>query len=836
MATIDNLDIKISASAENATKAIKTLSESLGELGNKLKTSLNVSGFQQIGNATKKISDSLKPVQDQAKKVTKTLEQITKQYENLGKGFELKGSTEYIQKQIDNLTNKLANAKLAKEDFEKSGKTDLGGYETAVKNVIKLTNQIESLKNQLKSLNNTKTTTDISITGLESSKKSLTDYEKSLAEFKNGTIKSFEQVYGNLSNVPKGLLDTPIQNLTKELGELKTAYPQATDTITKFENLLQNLQNVAKGLTREIIQPKIDSSKVEEAAKTITQKIEEIRQKFKNSGKQFYFEGNSTQIENEIQKVNVELDNLYRKKQKKIELGEIDTKSFETIIRDIENAHNRLKILENLKPEALNRTLKENVEKAQNLRQALKQLQIPPINENNLGKLQNELEKAKQKMTSLKTELSNKLTTGKITANVDDSGYVHLREQIALTGKTIDALQQRIRTVSEETKKTSSEMAASFENNLKNLQVPKIKEDNIDKLKRSLEKTEIKLDQLKVKLQNDITTGKIKADVDDSGYRNLNIQIAETERYIEALKARMQEVSQANQKTKFSLNDLQKVFQKFSGIGSAVSNVVKKLYGNIIKLSSANTKLKKSTEKAIPAMKNLSKQVLSSLGIYVSLRTAVKGFKDAIMSAMNMIETVHYFNVSFEQIGKEAANTWKESGYESAEAYAKSFSERAKELTSKMTGFNVSEEGVLSETGKANLGIDPNLLMNYQATFAQMSNSMGVASETALKLSTALTEIGADLSSTKNIGFKNVYNDMASGLAGMSRTLDKYGVNIRNANMQQKLNELGLKANITKLNQNDKALLRTIILLDRTRYAWGDMADRRKFNKLSMVA
>lgn len=833
MATIDNLDIKISASAENATKAIKTLSENLGELGNKLKTSLDISSFQQIGNATKKISDSLKPVQEQAKKVTKTLEQMNKQYENLGKGFELKGSTEYIQKQIDNLTNKLANAKLKKEELEKSGKTNVAAYENAVKDVIKYTNQIESLKNQLKSLNNTKATTNINTNGIESSKKSLAEYEKSLAEFKTG-IKSFEQVFGSLSNVPKGLLDTPIQNLTKDLGELKTAYPQATDTIKNFENVLQNLQNIAKGLTREIIQPKIDSTKVEDATKNIQEKIETLKEKFKDAGIDFDFGGNLKQLENEMKKLDEEWRKLHERLQEKIDLGE--TSGLEKLIRNMQEIENKIKILENAKPEALNRTLQENAEKAQNLHQTLKQLQIPPINESNLGKLQNELEKTKQKMATLKTELSNKLSTGKIKANVDDSGYVHMREQIALTGKTIDALQQRIRTVSEETKRTSSEMAASFENNLKNLQVPRIREDNIDKLKRSLEQAEIKLDQLKVKLQNDITTGKIIANVDDSGYRNLNIQIAETERYIEALKARMQEVSQANQKAKFSLNDLQKVFQKFSGIGSTVSNVVKKLYGNIIKLSSANTKLKKSTEKAIPAMKNLSKQVLSSLGIYVSLRTAVKGFKDAIMSAMNMIETVHYFNVSFEQIGKEAASTWKEAGYESAEAYAKSFSERAKELTSKMTGFNVSEEGVLSETGKASLGIDPNLLMNYQATFAQMSNSMGVASETALKLSTALTEIGADLSSTKNIGFKNVYNDMASGLAGMSRTLDKYGVNIRNANMQQKLNELGLKANITALNQNDKALLRTIILLDRTRYAWGDMADRRKLNKLSMVA
>lgn len=102
---------------------------------------------------------------------------------------------------------------------------------------------------------------------------------------------------------------------------------------------------------------------------------------------------------------------------------------------------------------------------------------------------------------------------------------------------------------------------------------------------------------------------------------------------------------------------------------------------------------------------------------------------------------------------------------------------------------------------------------------------MGVASETALQLSNALTMIGADLASVRNLKFEDVWNDMASGMVGMSRTLDKYGVNIRNVNLQEKLNELGIKAKITALNQQDKALLRTIILLDSTRYAWGDLSN-----------
>lgn len=197
---------------------------------------------------------------------------------------------------------------------------------------------------------------------------------------------------------------------------------------------------------------------------------------------------------------------------------------------------------------------------------------------------------------------------------------------------------------------------------------------------------------------------------------------------------------------------------------------------------------------------------------------------NSIETSMDYVETLNYFDAAFGQVAESAVSQWEDAGAESAEAYYKSFSDRAKQITSKMTGFSVKDDGTLQATGQPSLGIDPEKLMNYQATFGQMASSMGVTAETSLKLSQALTEIGGDLASVKNLDFDKVWNDMASGLAGMSRTLDKYGVNIRNVNLQQKLYELGIQANITALNQNDKALLRAIILLDSTKYAWGDLA------------
>lgn len=247
------------------------------------------------------------------------------------------------------------------------------------------------------------------------------------------------------------------------------------------------------------------------------------------------------------------------------------------------------------------------------------------------------------------------------------------------------------------------------------------------------------------------------------------------------------------------------------------------------------------TSLAMGRMKRHSFSLASALGkfyaSYFLLIRGTKGMWQSIKSAMDYVEVLNYFEAGFGQVAETAKKSFKEAGYESAESYANSFEERAKKVTEKMSGFKIDTTGQLVPGDKKSLGMSPTELMNYQAVFAQMSNSMGVTAETSLKLSNALTKIGGDLASVKNMDFNQVWTDMQSGLVGMSRTLDKYGVNIRNVNMQQKLTELGINANIQAMNQNDKALLRTIILLDSSRYAWGDLANtiNQPANQLRLV-
>lgn len=242
-------------------------------------------------------------------------------------------------------------------------------------------------------------------------------------------------------------------------------------------------------------------------------------------------------------------------------------------------------------------------------------------------------------------------------------------------------------------------------------------------------------------------------------------------------------------------------------------------------LTASTNRIGTSMEKTTKKARSFSSVLGSIYQKYFWIMRAGNKLWDSVKESMGYVEVLNYFDAAFGQVADSAVGQWEDAGYDSAQAYFNSFSERAKQLTTKMTGFTITDNGMLESTGGKSLGINPSMLMNYQAMFAQMSNSMGVTAETSLKLSTALTEIGADLASVKNMDFDKVWKDMASGLVGMSRTLDKYGANIRNVNLQQKLTELGINANVSALNQNEKALLRTIILLDSTRYAWGDLAE-----------
>lgn len=285
------------------------------------------------------------------------------------------------------------------------------------------------------------------------------------------------------------------------------------------------------------------------------------------------------------------------------------------------------------------------------------------------------------------------------------------------------------------------------------------------------------------------------------------------------------QLANASGKINKTTNSLSNSFSRLSNATNGLGNAGRKLSSMIGSASSALANFGNTATVTTRKTGSLTSQLA---GLYAKFFTVTRGIKalwNSVNSASDYVETLNYFNSAFDQVtdGLDISK-WQNAGAKSAEEYVGSFEKRAKELTKKMTGFEVSDAGDLTRTKGASLGLDPNQTMNYQATYAQMASSMGATADASTKVSQALTEIGADLASVKNLEFNDVWNDMASGITGMSRALDKYGINIRVANLQQELYNLGIDATVSSLSQSDKAILRTITILNSSKYAWADLA------------
>lgn len=285
------------------------------------------------------------------------------------------------------------------------------------------------------------------------------------------------------------------------------------------------------------------------------------------------------------------------------------------------------------------------------------------------------------------------------------------------------------------------------------------------------------------------------------------------------------QLATASGKINKATNSLSNSFSRLSNSTNGLGNAGKKLSSMIGAASSALTGFGNNANVTSKKVGSLTSQLA---GLYAKFFTVTRGIKalwNSVNSASDYVETLNYFNSAFDQVtdGLDISK-WQNAGVKSAEEYVGSFEKRAKELTKKMTGFEVSDAGDLTRISGGSLGLNPNDTMNYQATYAQMASSMGATADASTKVSQALTEIGSDLASVKNLEFNDVWNDMASGITGMSRALDKYGINIRVANLQQELYNLGIDATVSSLSQSDKAILRTITILNSSKYAWADLA------------
>jgi hypothetical protein len=149
------------------------------------------------------------------------------------------------------------------------------------------------------------------------------------------------------------------------------------------------------------------------------------------------------------------------------------------------------------------------------------------------------------------------------------------------------------------------------------------------------------------------------------------------------------------------------------------------------------------------------------------------------------------------------------------------------ETTNKINvAFGTSAEQVMqwSQTSIESMGLASQSALDAAALFGDMATSMGFSQDKAADMSINLTQLGADLSSFKNIPIEQAMNALNGVFTGETESMKMLGVVMTETNLEAFALSQGIEKNVADMTQAEKISLRYAYVLDATKNAQGDFA------------
>lgn len=232
----------------------------------------------------------------------------------------------------------------------------------------------------------------------------------------------------------------------------------------------------------------------------------------------------------------------------------------------------------------------------------------------------------------------------------------------------------------------------------------------------------------------------------------------------------------------------------------------RKQIDNELKIKNGLTKVKDETQKVSNETKNTTNSTTNWLRSLSRIGITIASFKrlgqivgDLVQESGSWIENLNLFEVTF--------------------------------------GSNYKETLDWSIEFAENLGFAVNEMVKFTGLFKQLSTSIGIADETGDKLAETLTSIGTDITSFYNLdSVTTAMEKLQAGIfSGQTKPLRSIGIDVTQQTIDNLLetNEALAQFNTTsrKLDQSQKAIARTIIVLQSAKNSFGDT--QKTINSLS---
>lgn len=120
--------------------------------------------------------------------------------------------------------------------------------------------------------------------------------------------------------------------------------------------------------------------------------------------------------------------------------------------------------------------------------------------------------------------------------------------------------------------------------------------------------------------------------------------------------------------------------------------------------------------------------------------------------------------------------------------------------------------------------LDPTQMKRTYATFYEMANSAGMATDKVMKLSKGMTQLTYDLSSLWDKPFDETASKLQSGISGISTAVKSYGIDISRTAADQWLLSNGINSTYNELDRANKMIVMYNMLMEHTTTAQGDLA------------
>ena len=255
-----------------------------------------------------------------------------------------------------------------------------------------------------------------------------------------------------------------------------------------------------------------------------------------------------------------------------------------------------------------------------------------------------------------------------------------------------------------------------------------------------------------------------------------------------------------------SANILQ-MTQALGNLSNRSGGAITGLNNSISNLSGSFLGFKTSTGKALIGLKSFTRQILSSMGIYLGLYGRLRGIKNAIDISSALTEVQNVVDVTFGDMSKKV----NDFAQDSIRQFGMS------ELTLKQTASRFQAMGTA-------MGIDSSLIKKANEFLNKQTDGYIGLSDSMADVSLNLTKLTADMASLYNIDQDVVSQDLAAIFTGQTRPLRDYGLDLTQATLKEWAMKQGLDSDIASMSQAEKTMLRYQYVLANTQTAQGDFA------------